>query len=55
MTSLANNGHEVHYDINFLQDSQLRDSPCSRISTQLLLCTVATLPQFWGLLIHMHE
>ena len=48
MTSLANNGHEVH-DIHFLQDPQLRDSPCSRMSIQLLLCTVATLSQFWGL------
>ena len=27
MTSLANNGHKVRYDINFLQDPQLRDSP----------------------------
>ena len=46
MTSLANNGHEVHYDINFLEDPQLRDSLCSRMSIQLLLCTVATHPQF---------
>ena len=48
MTSLANSGHDVHYDINFLQ-AQLRDRPrVAEWSIQLLLCTVATLPQFWG-------
>ena len=33
---------------------QLGDRPSSRIFIQFLLCTIATLPQFWGLLIHIH-
>ena len=49
MTSFANcKQWPWNYDINFLQDPQLRDSLCSRMSIQLLLCTVATLTPFWG-------
>ena len=36
MTSLADNGHEAHYDINFLQDPQLTDSPRALVAQYTL-------------------
>ena len=47
MTSLANNGHEVHY--KFSARPAAKRQPVYRMLIQLLLCTVATLPQLWGL------